>query len=120
VRPALTGLALPRTSRRPVGPLDLRRTVAANLHTAREVDGVLRLAPDRLLFRTRARRSLHWHLVLVVDVSGSYRRSLPTLPATASDILAHLPLEAGDSLWIDTFGSGYRRGDGPGDGRHRQ
>ncbi|RAY16596.1 hypothetical protein DPM19_05840 [Actinomadura craniellae] len=75
LRPALTGLATPRPSRRPVGPLDLGRTVRANLHTARRTGTAITLVPERPVFRTRARRSADWHIFLAVDVSGSMERS---------------------------------------------
>jgi Mg-chelatase subunit ChlD len=77
LRPALSGVTVPRPTSRPVGPLDLRRTVAANLHTARrDADGRTTLVPDRLIFDTRARRRADWHVTLVVDVSGSMEASI--------------------------------------------
>ncbi len=77
VKPALAGLVTPTSTRRRVGPLDLRRTVGANLRTARkDRDGETTLAPDRLYFKRRARRSLDWHVILVVDVSGSMEASV--------------------------------------------
>ena len=90
LRPALAGLATPRPTRRAVGPLDLARTVRASLETAHEHEGVLRLAPRRFLFRTRARRSLDWRVVIVVDVSGSMEASVIHAAMMAS-ILAGLP-----------------------------
>lgn len=75
LRPALTGLSVPRPTRRRGGRLDLGRTVRANLHTARPgPDGPL-LLPERPVFATRARRSADWHVHIVVDVSGSMERS---------------------------------------------
>ncbi|MEQ1506618.1 MAG: DUF5682 family protein, partial [Myxococcota bacterium] len=81
VRPALTGLTVPRPTRRKTDRLDLRRTIAGSLHTARRRDpaegaegtdgGGWTLAPDRLVFRTRGRRAVDWSIVLVVDTSGS-------------------------------------------------
>lgn len=77
LRPALTGLSTPRPTRRRGGPLDLRRTVQANLRTARpRGDGAVDIVADRLVFRTRARRSLDWRIVLLVDVSGSMEPSV--------------------------------------------
>ena len=90
LRPALAGLATPRPTRRAVGPLDLARTVRASLETAHEHEGALRLAPRRFLFRTRARRSLDWRVVVVVDVSGSMEASVIHAAMMAS-ILAGLP-----------------------------
>jgi len=76
LRPALVGLTAPRPTRRPGGPLDLDRTVRANLHTTRRgPDGAAVLIPERLRFRTRTRRSADWHVSIVVDVSGSMETS---------------------------------------------
>jgi uncharacterized protein with von Willebrand factor type A (vWA) domain len=91
LKPALTGLGTPRPSRRRTPSLDLARTVRANLHTAHHDEhGQWRLAPERLLFKTRARRSLDWRVVLVVDVSGSMEPSV-IYSALMSAILAGLP-----------------------------
>jgi uncharacterized protein with von Willebrand factor type A (vWA) domain len=90
LEPALGGLATPHPERRPVGPLNLARTVARNLHTLRSVDGQQRLVPERLIFRRRARRSLDWRLILVVDVSGSMQPSV-IYSALVAAILARLP-----------------------------
>jgi uncharacterized protein with von Willebrand factor type A (vWA) domain len=77
VRQALTGAVAAQPTRRPGGPLDLRRTVAANLHTARRrADGTPYLVPEELVFRMRTRRSLDWRVILVVDVSGSMEASV--------------------------------------------
>lgn len=91
LRPALHGTVVARPTRRRGGPVDLRRTVAANLRTIsfRE-DGSPRLAPDRLVFKTRARRSLDWRVVLVVDVSGSMQASV-IYSALLAAILSGLP-----------------------------
>ncbi|RCV51526.1 hypothetical protein DEF28_15345 [Marinitenerispora sediminis] len=91
LRPALVGLAVPRPTRRPGGPLDLGRTVRANLHTARPgPDGAPLLLPERPVFRTRARRSADWHVHIVVDVSGSMERST-IYAALVAAILHGLP-----------------------------
>ncbi|MFH9348935.1 DUF5682 family protein [Kitasatospora sp. NPDC017646] len=92
LRPALTGISVPRPSRRPSGGLDLHRTVRANLATARPApDGVGTLiVPDRPVFRTRARQANDWRLILVVDVSGSMEASTVWAALTAS-ILAGVP-----------------------------
>jgi len=47
LRPAMTGLATPRPTRRPGGPLDLSRTLRANLaHTRRLADGRTVVVPS--------------------------------------------------------------------------
>lgn len=91
LRPALRGLETNRPSRRPGGRVDLKRTIAANLHTARpDADGTLRLAPEHLRYLGRSRRSMDWHVVLVVDVSGSMEVSV-IHSALVAAILAGLP-----------------------------
>jgi hypothetical protein len=91
VRPALAGLAIPRPTSRPGGPLDLRRTIAANLATARvDEERGPSIVPERLIFKTRARRSLDWRVILVVDVSGSMEASV-IYSAMMAAILSSLP-----------------------------
>ncbi|MFK0024270.1 DUF5682 family protein [Streptomyces sp. NPDC090798] len=92
LRPALAGLAHPRPTRRPGGPLDLARTVRANLATARRdpATGAVTVLPERPVFRTRARKAADWRLVLVVDVSGSMEASTIWAALTAS-VVAGVP-----------------------------
>jgi uncharacterized protein with von Willebrand factor type A (vWA) domain len=91
LRPALSGSVVARPTRRRGGPLDLRRTVARNLRTVRfRADGTPQLAPDDLVFKTRARRSFDWRVVLVVDVSGSMEESV-IYSALVAAILSALP-----------------------------
>ncbi|MFD4393234.1 DUF5682 family protein [Kitasatospora sp. NPDC058478] len=91
LRPALTGISVPRPTRRPGGGLDLDRTIRANLATARPSgDGGTLIVPERPVFRTRARQAADWRLILVVDVSGSMEASTVWAALTAS-ILAGVP-----------------------------
>ncbi|MFF2013882.1 DUF5682 family protein [Streptomyces sp. NPDC058195] len=91
LRPALTGLATPRPTRRPGGRLDLARTLRANLaHTRRTQDGRLVVVPERPLFSTRASKEADWRLVLVVDVSGSMEASVIWSALTAA-VLGGVP-----------------------------
>lgn len=91
LRPALSGLTTPRPTYRPGGPLDLSRTLRANLAKSRwGEDGRLVLVPERPVFRTRARRGVDWRLVLVVDVSGSMEASV-IWSALTSAVLAGVP-----------------------------
>ncbi|MBP0448358.1 VWA domain-containing protein [Kitasatospora sp. RG8] len=95
LRPALTGISVPRPSRRPGGGLDLDRTIRANLATARparpgDEHGGTVIVPERPVFRTRARKAADWRLILVVDVSGSMESSTVWAALTAS-ILAGVP-----------------------------
>ncbi|MEU4232235.1 DUF5682 family protein [Nonomuraea sp. NPDC026600] len=91
MRPAMTGLATPRPTRRPGGRLDLPRTLRANLsHTRRLDDGRLVVVPERPVFSTRSRREADWRLILVVDVSGSMEASVVWSALTAA-VLAGVP-----------------------------
>ncbi|QRV31523.1 VWA domain-containing protein [Streptomyces californicus] len=91
LRPALTGTTTARPTRRPGGGLDLPRTLRANLATARRTaDGTVRVIPERPVFRSRARRSADWRLILVTDVSGSMEASTIWSALTAS-VLAGVP-----------------------------
>ncbi|MFB8025560.1 MULTISPECIES: DUF5682 family protein [unclassified Streptomyces] len=91
LRPALTGTMLARPTRRPGGRLDLPRTLRANLATARRTDGgTVQVIPESPVFRSRARRSADWRLILVTDVSGSMEASTIWSALTAS-VLAGVP-----------------------------
>ncbi|MCC0574518.1 vWA domain-containing protein [Streptomyces californicus] len=91
LRPALTGTTTARPTRRPGGRLDLPRTLRANLATARRTaDGTVRVIPEKPVFRSRARRSADWRLILVTDVSGSMEASTIWSALTAS-VLAGVP-----------------------------
>jgi hypothetical protein len=90
LQPALNGLSQPRPTRRAGGPLDLARTVRANLHRAQATDSGWTLAPEALFFKSRARRSLDLRIILVVDLSGSMEQSV-IYSALMGAILAGLP-----------------------------
>ncbi|MFJ6434230.1 DUF5682 family protein [Streptomyces sp. NPDC091416] len=91
LRPALTGAMSPRPTRRPGGRLDLPRTLRANLATARRTPGgTVQVIPEKPVFRSRARRSADWRLILVTDVSGSMEASTIWSALTAS-VLAGVP-----------------------------
>lgn len=91
LRPALTGTMAARPTRRPGGRLDLARTLRANLATARRTaDGTVQVIPEKPVFRSRARRSADWRLILVTDVSGSMEASTIWSALTAS-VLAGVP-----------------------------
>ncbi|MFE1285647.1 DUF5682 family protein [Streptomyces sp. NPDC058751] len=91
MRPALTGLATPRPTRRPGGRLDLPRTLRANLaHTHRTADGRTVVVPERPVFSTRSRKEADWRLILVVDVSGSMEASVVWSALTAA-VLGGVP-----------------------------
>ncbi|WP_344628560.1 VWA domain-containing protein, partial [Kitasatospora arboriphila] len=91
LRPALTGLATPRPTRRPGGRIDLPRTLRANLaHTRRLDDGRTVVVPEQPVFSTRSRREADWRLILVVDVSGSMEASVIWSALTAA-VLGGVP-----------------------------
>ncbi|OEJ36049.1 hypothetical protein BGK67_29490 [Streptomyces subrutilus] len=91
LRPALSGLATPRPTRRPGGRLDLARTLRANLvHSRRRADGSVVVVPERPVFSTRASRESDWRLILVVDVSGSMEASVIWSALTAA-VLGGVP-----------------------------
>lgn len=90
VRPALTGLVSPRSTPRGGGPVNLRRTIQKNLGTARRHGGITSLAPERLVFRERQKRALDWHVILIVDVSGSMEPSV-IYSALMAAILSGMP-----------------------------
>ncbi|MFF9512377.1 DUF5682 family protein [Streptomyces sp. NPDC014724] len=102
LRPALTGLATPRPTRRPGGRLDLARTLRANLaHTRQTEDGRLVVVPERPLFSTRTSKEADWRLVLVVDVSGSMEASVIWSALTAA-VLGGVPTLSTNFLAFST------------------
>ena len=90
VRPALHGAISPRPTRRPTGMLHLAKTVAANLARTRIEDERVTFIPERLFFKSRSRRHMDWHVVLVVDVSGSMEPSV-IYSAMMAAILSGVP-----------------------------
>ncbi|MDV9178595.1 DUF5682 family protein, partial [Streptomyces sp. W16] len=91
MRPALSGLATPRPTRRPGGRIDLPRTLRANLaHARRRADGSTLVVPERPVFSTRSRKEADWRLILVVDVSGSMEASVIWSALTAA-VLGGVP-----------------------------
>src|SRR5262249_76664 len=91
LRPALSGLSTARPTRRRGRRLDCAGTLDTNLDTAyRRSDGRIAIAPRRLVFRTPARRQMDWHLIFVVDVSGSMEASV-IYSALVAAIFSALP-----------------------------
>ena len=90
VRPAMQGAISPRATRRSTGVLHLGKTVAANLGRTRIEGDQVTLIPERLYFKQRSRRHLDWHVVLVVDVSGSMEPSV-IYSAMMAAILSAVP-----------------------------
>lgn len=91
LRPALRGLRTSRPTRRNTRILDARRTVAANLSRVyRDGQGRNRIIAADVVFAERALRQPDWHLIIVVDVSGSMEPSTVFAALTAA-ILAGVP-----------------------------
>lgn len=90
VRPALHGAMSPRATRRPTGMLHLAKTVASNLARTRIDGDRVTFIPERLFFKSRSRRHMDWHVVLVVDVSGSMEPSV-IYSAMMAAILSGVP-----------------------------
>ncbi|MEO3941748.1 DUF5682 family protein [Paenarthrobacter nicotinovorans] len=93
LQPSLIGISLARPTFRKTPVIDLHRTILANLKTATAVettgpDGVpktsWRLLPDRPVFRTPAGKSSQWHVIVLVDVSGSMEASTVFAALTAA------------------------------------
>lgn len=102
VRPTLTGLTTPLPTRRPGGPLDLPRTLRANLaHTRRREDGRVEVVPERPVFKTRTARRNDWRLILVVDVSASMEDSVVWAALTAA-VLGGAPMLSTHFLTFST------------------
>jgi hypothetical protein len=90
-QPALSGLLSQRRTRHRTDRVDLPGVIRSNLHTARQSeDGTWRLAPERVLFRRRSRRSMDWRVILVVDTSGSMEASV-IYAAMMAAIIGGLP-----------------------------
>jgi len=91
LRPALVGITTARPTRRRTGTIDLRATVRANLRSVtKAAGGRILVIPEYPRYRSRARRSVDWRLILVVDVSGSMEASTVWASLTSA-VLAGLP-----------------------------
>ncbi|MEP3482473.1 MAG: DUF5682 family protein [Fuerstiella sp.] len=99
--PALTGLTTPRPTRRRTSKLNLKKTVLSNLHTARMTSDGPRLAPEQFYFQQPAKRSLDWHIIYVLDISGSMEPSVIYSALTAA-IFAGLPAVSVSFLAFNT------------------
>lgn len=84
IRPALTGLAGSKPTRRRVGELDLNRTIRANLRNAVLLDDRVQVVPAHPVFTQPNAKEADWHIVIVVDVSGSMSESVIFSALTAA------------------------------------
>lgn len=91
IQPAFSGLSTPKPTIRNTGKIHLKKTLNANLSKAYyDANGNVRIVPHKVFFQNKVKKTLGWHIVLVVDISGSMERSVIHSAITAS-ILARLP-----------------------------
>lgn len=89
--PALHGLTTARRTLRPTRRFDPRATIERNLaHTLELADGTRRIVPHTPVFRAPVQRSVGWHVIVLVDVSGSMEPSTVFAALTAA-VLAGVP-----------------------------
>lgn len=101
LRPALSGLATGRPTRRRTGSLDLDRTIRGNLRHVVPLDGRPQVVPVHPVFHAPMARDIDWHLIVLVDVSGSMSESVVYSALTAA-ILAESPALGVDFLAFST------------------
>lgn len=87
IRPALSGLATPKPTRRRTARLDLPRTIKANL---KNVVAGPQIVPAQPVFKQLGNKQVDWELIIVVDVSGSMSQSVVFSALTAA-VLAGVP-----------------------------
>ena len=91
LQPALTGLSTTQPTLRKTSKLHIPRTIRANLHTVqKDEQGRPFLLPEKFYFQKLSRRSMDWHVIYVVDVSGSMEPSVIYSAMTAA-IFSGLP-----------------------------
>lgn len=101
LRPALTGLARGRPTRRHTSSLDLDRTLRANLRHVAPIDGRPQVIPVHPVFHSAQAQESDWHLILTVDVSASMSESV-VYSALVAAILAQSPCLSVDFLAFNT------------------
>ncbi len=101
LRPVLRGLASTRPTRRRTGRINLPRTIRANLHHVVPVADRAQVIPAQPVFHSAMRAQVDWHLIIVVDVSGSMSESVVYSALTAA-ILAQTPALNVEFLTFDT------------------
>lgn len=82
--PVLRGAAAGVPTRRPSPALDMAATVRRNLRHVVAVDGRPRIVPVTPWFRAPEVRTSPWHIIVVVDVSGSMEASTVYAAMTAA------------------------------------
>lgn len=101
LRPALSGLATGRPTQHRTGNLDLDRTIRGNLRHVVPLDGRPQVVPVHPVFHAPMARDIDWHLIVLVDVSGSMSESVVYSALTAA-ILAESPALDVDFLAFST------------------
>lgn len=101
ITPVFAGLAGHRPTSRPNGTLNLSATLRRNLRHVTRVDGRDLVIPVNPVFRNPVRKTSPWHLVILVDVSGSMEASTVYAAMTAS-ILAGISTYRVSFLTFDT------------------
>ncbi|WJZ00092.1 VWA domain containing CoxE-like protein [Corynebacterium hansenii] len=99
--PALRGAASSVPSRRSSPELDVPATIRRNLRHVVDVDGTPRVVPVTPYFRTPEKRISPWHIIVLVDVSGSMEASTVYAAMTAA-ILAGVPTYRISFVTFDT------------------
>ncbi|MDO5681691.1 MAG: DUF5682 family protein, partial [Propionibacteriaceae bacterium] len=92
LRPALQGVTTNRRTLRDPGRLDAPATIRRNLqHTVRAADGRFQIVAATPVFRQRMAKHAEWHVIVVVDTSGSMEASTVFAALTAA-IFAGVPV----------------------------
>ncbi|HHV22828.1 MAG TPA: VWA domain-containing protein, partial [Propionibacterium sp.] len=92
LRPALQGMTSTRRTLRDTGVLDAPATIRRNLqHTVVGGDGRFRIVAATPVFRRRMAKHAEWHVIVVVDTSGSMEPSTVHAALTAA-IFAGVPV----------------------------
>lgn len=84
IRPALVGLSTSRPTRRRTSRLDLDRTIRSNLRHVVVHQGRTQIVPVTPIFAQAASREADWHVIVLVDVSGSMSESVVFSALTAA------------------------------------
>lgn len=90
LRPVLTGATARRPTLRRTGRMNLPGTIRRNLRHVVEHDGRRQIVPVHPVYDAARRRESPWHIIVLVDVSGSMEASTVYAALTAA-ILAGVP-----------------------------
>ena len=82
--PVMSGFARSQPTRRKSARLDMPLTIRRNLKHVVELDGRPQIVPVVPIFRTPEQRTSPWHVIVLVDVSGSMEASTVYAAMTAA------------------------------------